>query len=403
MKGYLREFDDMDARRPKQMCLVTDRFEQGRGGYILKRNLVRVLESVATERDVIRKSPSGTTEQTKLQLIDEDYKINLPWMLLRVVRVIIVQLKNTYRLLRLGKDVEMVFFTSGPTFFLPMLMAKLLGKRIVYLISGLTGSQAIRRVNRLIYKQTLFGIGGSIFPPILSGMERLNYNLADVLVAESAGLAQQITSDKYSSKPVANGALFVDTAAFIPKIELSKRTNTVGYFGALTEYKGVVNLFQAVSLILKQRDDIRFVIGGEGPVLGEAEKYLGGTQHNHDLKVTIVGKIAHEAMADYLNESKLVVLPSYGEGLPNIVLEAMACGAIVLATPVGGIPDVIKDGETGFIMEDNSLECIAENIIRVLNHPDLEEISRKARVLIEKEFTYEKAVERFSNILDSLH
>jgi len=391
----------MDKGRSTRLCLVTSHFEQGRGGYILVRNLIRVLESVAAERDVIRKKP-GAAKGSRLQLVVADCKFAPAWMMLRVVRVIIVQLKNTYMLLRLSRNVPVVFFTSGPSFFLPMLMAKLLRKKIVYFISGLTGSRATRQVTRLIYKHTLFGIGGSIFPLLLSGMERINYNLADILVAESEGLARQIESGKYGGKPIANGALFVDTEAFTLKTELSKRTNTVGYFGALTEYKGVVNLFKAISLILKQRDDVRFVIGGEGPALAEAEKYLGGIQGAQYSKVTIVGKIAHETMVDFLNESKLVVLPSYGEGLPNIVLEAMACGVVILATPVGGVPDVIIDGETGFIMQDNSPECIAENIIRVLANPDLEEISGNARVLIEKEFTYEKAIERFGNILDSL-
>ena len=157
----------------------------------------------------------------------------------------------------------------------------------------------------------------------------------------------------------------------------------------------MTNLFQAIPIILRQRDDVFFIIGGEGPALSAVD---GG----RDKKVVFLGKIAHEEMPGYLNRSKLVVLPSYGEGLPNIVLEAMACGAIVLATPVGGVPDLIKDGDTGFIMQDNSPECIAGNIIRALEHPDPGGISRRARTLIEKEFTCEKAVERFSHILGSL-
>ncbi len=80
----------------------------------------------------------------------------------------------------------------------------------------------------------------------------------------------------------------------------------------------------------------------------------------------------------------------------------MACGTPTLATPVGGIPDVIKDGETGFIMEDNSPECIARNVIRALNHPNLEQVAKNARTLVKGEFTYEKAVERYRNILVSL-
>ena len=74
----------------------------------------------------------------------------------------------------------------------------------------------------------------------------------------------------------------------------------------------------------------------------------------------------------------------------------------VLATSVGGAPDLIKDGETGFIMENSSPECIAENVISALNHPDLEKIVKNARELIEREFTYEAAVERYRKILDNL-
>lgn len=84
------------------------------------------------------------------------------------------------------------------------------------------------------------------------------------------------------------------------------------------------------------------------------------------------------------------------------MLEAMACGTVVLATPVGGIPEVIKDGVNGFIMEDNSPECIARNVMRALGHPDLEQVTANARVLIEQEYNYEAAVERYRNILESL-
>jgi glycosyltransferase involved in cell wall biosynthesis len=84
------------------------------------------------------------------------------------------------------------------------------------------------------------------------------------------------------------------------------------------------------------------------------------------------------------------------------MLEAMACGTPILASPVGAIPDLIKDGETGFIMADNSPECIARNIIRALNHPYLEKIADNGRALVEKEFTFEKAVERYRELLNSL-
>ena len=89
-------------------------------------------------------------------------------------------------------------------------------------------------------------------------------------------------------------------------------------------------------------------------------------------------------------------------GLPNIMLEAMACGTPVLATPVGAIPDVVRDGETGFIMKDNSPECIARNVMRALSDPDLEGVAERGRWFVEGEFTFEKAVERWRGIFGEI-
>lgn len=79
--------------------------------------------------------------------------------------------------------------------------------------------------------------------------------------------------------------------------------------------------------------------------------------------------------------------------------EGMSCGAIIVATPVGGVPDLITDGEAGFVMEDNSPECIARNVIRALEYPRLEEIAQNARKLIEEEYTYQVTVEKFRQAL----
>ena len=64
--------------------------------------------------------------------------------------------------------------------------------------------------------------------------------------------------------------------------------------------------------------------------------------------------------------------------------------------------EVSKNGENGFVMENNSPECIAQNIARALNHPNLEQIAHNARALVEREFTHQAAVERYRKILENL-
>lgn len=130
------------------------------------------------------------------------------------------------------------------------------------------------------------------------------------------------------------------------------------------------------------------------------EKYVIDRQLNR--KIKILGWISHDRLPIYLNELKLLVLPSYTEGLPNIMLEAMACGTPVLATSVGSIPDIISDGFTGFLLKENSPQNVADNILRALEHPDLHRVADKARDLVRIHFTYEAAVERYKKVLHLL-
>jgi len=96
------------------------------------------------------------------------------------------------------------------------------------------------------------------------------------------------------------------------------------------------------------------------------------------------------------------VLPSQPtEGLPTTILESLACGTPVYATPVSGVPDVVREDETGLLLEEMAPETLAANIEAALDG-DLEPMSRRGRVLIEKSYSIEAAVQRYRHILDSL-
>ena len=82
------------------------------------------------------------------------------------------------------------------------------------------------------------------------------------------------------------------------------------------------------------------------------------------------------------------------------MLEAMACGTPVLATPVGAIPDFIKDGETGFILASNAPEVIAASVLAILARPDLESVADAAGRHIREEITCERATAQFAAASD---
>jgi glycosyltransferase involved in cell wall biosynthesis len=143
------------------------------------------------------------------------------------------------------------------------------------------------------------------------------------------------------------------------------------------------------------------MVCGEGNLTTQIKK-LVKTEGISDC-VKIMGWIPHQDLPKYLNEMKILVLPSFTEGLPNIMLEAMACGTPVLATPVGAIPDVIKDGETGFLLRSNDPKHIAERIIELLNKPELlEKVSVNAYNFVRGNFSYEKTLESWRRIFSEL-
>jgi glycosyltransferase involved in cell wall biosynthesis len=229
------------------------------------------------------------------------------------------------------------------------------------------------------------------------GIERISYSLADMIVPESEYMIYFYNFQGYKSK-LSIGPLYVEDIFFKKNKKLDNREYLVGYVGHFSAIKGVLDFAQSLALLQKGGISINALFVGDGDLRDEVEKVV----HDHNIHATFVGWIEKEKISAYLNNIKLLVLPSLREGLPNTVLEAMACSTPVLATSVGGVPDVIKDGETGFILEDNSPECIAKNVMRALNDSNLDIIVKNARELVEREFTYEAAVDRYRKILKEL-
>ena len=364
-------------------------FPVSQAGAVPLANLVDILSPLSSELHLITGGAGATlfAENNNVYTYGVEHGTRAKTIFARVINYAWTQSRISCQLTKLTRNVDFwIFFIGGEGLVLPMLTAKLLRKGVVIASAG-SGLKVARA-------------RGDPLAKVSALLQGITYRLSNRIIMYSERLVDEHSLQKYRNKISIAQKHFIDFDKFKVKKKFDERDNLVGYIGALSKIKGVPNLLEAMPRVLAEKSDVEFVIGGEGELKGEVEQYLA--EGNLNSKARFVGWIPHDELPDYLNKLKLLVLPSYTEGLPNIILEAMACGTPVLATPVGGVPDVIKDGETGFITEDNSPECITRNIIRALKHPSLGKIAHNARSLVEQEYTYEKAVERYRNILVNL-
>jgi len=306
------------------------------------------------------------------------------------------QIQTARNLVSISDDIDIILWRGrSSTFVIPLLLARLKGKKSILLLES-RGSELVSKA----YKGHL-GIDGFILSRIYTVVQRVTYFLSDKLVVNVPGLLKQPWLTKYKGKvfPYPAPIRFVDNEFEISR-PLSQRQPIIGYIGRMSQEKGVLNFVKAIPSICGQVNEVEFFLAGGGPLLHQVESEL--VFHICQDKAKVLGWISHDELPSYLNQMKLLVLPSEYEGLPTIVLEAMACGTPVLATRVGGVVDIIIDGETGFIMEDNSPECISRNVIRALKHTNLDKISHNAQAFVEKEYTYEAVQERWHKLLASL-
>jgi glycosyltransferase involved in cell wall biosynthesis len=186
----------------------------------------------------------------------------------------------------------------------------------------------------------------------------LLFNLLDGISLESRGLLNAYSLGRHNRKLLPEAARFVDLSHYALKKQLKERKNVVGFIGRLTQAKGTIDFVRSIPIVARHNAEIAFFIGGDGELLEWVINECAQIRAQ-GIDVKVAGWIG-EDLPSYLNELKLLVLPTRSDAFPTILVEAIACGTPVLATRVGGIPDVIKDGETGFLLPNGQAQCIAE-------------------------------------------
>ncbi len=157
----------------------------------------------------------------------------------------------------------------------------------------------------------------------------------------------------------------------------------IGIIARLSVVKGIDTLLRAMPLVLASLPTAQLMIVGEGP----DKARLQGIAEELGLSLHVRFDSIVNQTADILGAFDVFVMPSLQEGLGLSVMEAQAAGIAVIASNVGGLPDLVKDGHTGFLVKPADAQALAQAIVRMLNNPAQAQLmAKQARIQVETNF-----------------
>jgi len=179
------------------------------------------------------------------------------------------------------------------------------------------------------------------------------------------------------------GKLSAECASLRVAWGLSTEDFVVGYIGRVVNGKGLIDLLKAIQLVVASCERCYLVVVGTGPLLNR----LISTAKDLGIKNKVIFTGYRSDVPAVLAELDVFVLPSLSEGFPISILEAMATEKAVIATPVGGIKEVIHPGETGILVAPKDPEALANAILSLVYDKKItREIGKKAKELVETSF-----------------
>lgn len=171
------------------------------------------------------------------------------------------------------------------------------------------------------------------------------------------------------------------------------------YVGSLRPVKGVKYLIEAMRIVIKNKPDTKLVIVGDGTEREQLEMLVRSLKLGRYIK--FVGMVPNENVPEYMISSDIFVLPSLSEGFPNVILEAMASGLPIICTEVGGMREIIKEGENGFMVSTKNIEELSEKVLMLLQDDELRKNISKNNKIAVKKYDLENVVERIEKIYEA--
>ena len=281
-----------------------------------------------------------------------------------------------------------------------------LESQVVGAVAGIKGrvhGEHGRDIYDLHGKNRKYNLLRKLIRPLIGHYIAVSSDLAGWL-KETVGVSRSRLTQIY------NG---VDSVKFRPRVAqraqlgpphfIREDSVLIGSVGRLAEVKDFPTLIRAFHQLQQLWPEgwarLRLVIVGDGPTRSECEQLLRTLQLEN--QVWLAGD--RSDVADLMRMMDVFVLPSLGEGISNTILEAMASGLPVIATAVGGNPELVAPGETGVLVPPGDPEAMAQALLTYLKNPALQgQQGQAARAVIEQRFSMDAMVNGYLGVYDQL-
>ena len=189
----------------------------------------------------------------------------------------------------------------------------------------------------------------------------------------------------------------VNPADFTPVTHTGQGSNLL-FVGRLAGVKGLPVLLEAVAALRKDRPDVRLTLAGDGP--DRESLVLLARRLGIEQNVAFLGYQSQRQVRELLGRTDAFVMASFAEGVPVVLMEAMAAGVPVVATRIAGIPELVEDGVSGFLVPPGDAQALAEKVDLLLRDPVVRtSMGARGREKVEREFNLAREADKLCRIL----
>ncbi|MDP9053816.1 MAG: glycosyltransferase [Acidobacteriota bacterium] len=249
---------------------------------------------------------------------------------------------------------------------------------------------------------------GDILSPWQRRLQKAVCRLADCVLVNASTIRDTLIDQGYRGeniRVIPNGVMPSNRVSCRERGELRAELGlppgapVVLVFSRLNRMKGVEYFLEAAVSVLKTFPEVKLVIAGDGANRVELEQYAAQL----GIAASVVFTGFRTDLPDLLREADVSVLPSLSEGLSNSLLEAMSAGVPVIATNVGGNPEIVEDGTSGLLVPVRDANALAAAMIRMLADPELRRnLGTAGRRRIASEFSMERSLESVEHLYENL-